>query len=98
MRALSSSSLLVMFGMSQNYIVASGVRVKDFMLNVSVEKCARARNEFSDALLWLVIVCCSGKKIDNIFSATKAQLTSINIAPAHTCQGTTLPETASTYF
>jgi len=58
----------------QNSVVATGVKVKDFMLNFSVEKRARARNELSDALFWFVIVCCCGRKSENIFSGLKDQL------------------------
>ena len=55
-------------------VVATGVNVKDFILNFSVEKRARARNELSDALFWFVIICCCGRKSDNVFSGLKDQL------------------------
>jgi hypothetical protein len=58
----------------QNSVVATGVKVKYFMLNFSVEKHARARNELSNALFWFVIVCCCGRKSENIFSGLKDQL------------------------
>jgi len=54
--------------------VGTGVKVKDFMLNFSVEKRAKSRNELSDALFWFVVICCCGKKSDNIFTQLKYKL------------------------
>jgi hypothetical protein len=54
--------------------VGTGVKVKDFMVNFTMEKRAKTRNELSDALFWFVIICCCGKKSDNIFSQLKDEL------------------------
>ncbi len=50
----------------QNTGLAAGIKVKSLILKFSEDKRARGRNEFSDAVFWLVTL--GGTKSDNFFS------------------------------
>lgn len=61
--------------------IATGVEGRELTPNFSMEKRAKGRNDFSDALFWFVVICCAGKKEggkkdDHFFSTTKTQLCS----------------------